>query len=137
VALTLGRLGATNSVQAMTSIINEGYTFSDSTTLASGKHFDQSQTVRWKGFLCMALGRIGNEQARAALEAYAGDPAQPRDIRYSSVVGLRFIRSPKSRATLQKVAADDLIWMVRDEARRACEEIDIAAAEAPHREARR
>lgn len=137
VALTLGRLRATNSCEAITSIINEGYPFSDSTTLASGKHFDQSQTVRWKGFLCMALGRMGGESARTALETYASTPSHPRDIRYSSVVGLRFIGATNSLVALRKVATNDLIWMVRDEARRTCEEIELLSAESTSQEARR
>jgi hypothetical protein len=79
--------------------------------------------VRWRGFLCMALGRLGGEAARAALESYAADPARPRDIRYGSVVGLRFMGTPKSLPVLQRVAESDVIWMIRDEARRAAQDI--------------
>jgi HEAT repeat protein len=111
-------------------IIREGYSFSDATALASGKHFEHSQTVRWRGFLCMALGRMGGEEARRALEEFASDAAQPRDVRYSAVVGLAFIRSPESLPVLRLVAAEDIIWMVRDEARRAIEDIEILSREA-------
>jgi len=131
VALALGRLHAREALPALTNIINEGYAFSDSTALASGKHFDQSQTVRWRGFLCMALGRMGGDPARGALERYATDPKQPRDIRYSSVVGLRFIGSPLSLPALRRVAGEDLIWMVRDEALRTCERIEFLALDSP------
>ena len=129
VALTLGRLHATEALTEIVDLIREGYWFSDSTALASGKHFEQSQTVRWRGFLCMALGRMGGDEARAALESLAADPKQPRDIRYSSVVGLGFIASPKSLPVLRKVAGDDVIWMVRDEARRVMESIELLGSE--------
>ena len=138
VALALGRLHAKEALPALTKIIEEGYAFSDSTTLASGKHFDQSQTVRWRGFLCMALGRMGGDEARLALERFAADAKQPRDIRYSSVVGMRFVGSPKSLPILARVAQEDLIWMVRNEARLTGEQIQILSAESqPVAEARR
>jgi HEAT repeat protein len=125
VALALGRMHAKEALPALTRMIEDGYPFSDSTALASGKHFEHSQTVRWRGFLCMALGRMGGDEARVALERYASTATQPRDIRYSSVVGLRFIGSPKSLAALGQVAANDVIWMVRDEASRAAETIRL------------
>jgi hypothetical protein len=59
------------------------------------------------------------------LERYASDAKQPRDIRYSSVVGLRFVGSPKSCSALTQIAREDLIWMVRDEAQRAVENIQL------------
>ena len=130
VATTLGRQQTTAAVPEMLRIIQEGYPFSDATALASGKHFDQSQTVRWRGFLCMALGRVGGEEARAALEQLAAAPGRPRDIRYSAVVGLEFLASPQSLGVLRNVATNDLIWMVRDEARRAAQNIEILSQEA-------
>lgn len=130
VAMTLGKLQATDTLPELLAIIREGYAFSDSVALASGKHFDQSQTVRWRGFLCMAVGRMGGEDARMALEQFAGDPKQPRDIRYGSVVGLGFISSPTSLPVLRSVATNDIIWMVRDEARRAAEDITTLNQEA-------
>ncbi len=129
VALTLGRLRVKEAVPEIAAIVREGYSFSDSTTLASGKHFDQSQTVRWRGFFCMALGRVGNDEARVALESFAADAKQPRDVRYSSAVGLRFVSSPKSVPVLQRVADGDIIWMVRDEARQALENIRVLETE--------
>jgi hypothetical protein len=129
VALTLGRLRVKEAVPVMAAIVREGYSFSDSTALASGKHFDQSQTVRWRGFFCMALGRIGNDEARVALESFAADAKQPRDVRYSSVVGLRFISSPKSVPVLERVVEEDIIWMVRDEARQTLENVRVLEAE--------
>ena len=130
VAMTLGKLRANEALPEMLKIIREGYAFSDSVALASGKHFDQSQTVRWRGFLCMALGRMGGDEARLALEQFAADPKQPRDIRYSAVVGLGFIASPRSLPVLRQVAAKDIIWMVRDEARRLAEDIEVLNKEA-------
>jgi HEAT repeat protein len=130
VAMTLGKLHATEAVPDMLAIVREGYAFSDAVALASGKHFEQSQTVRWRGFLCMALGRMGGDNARLALEQFATDAQQPRDIRYSSVVGLGFIASPQSLPALRQVATNDIIWMVRDEARRAAADIELRAREA-------
>jgi hypothetical protein len=131
VALALGRMQARAALPALVEMVRTGYAFSDSTALASGKHFDQSQTVRWRGFVCMALGRMGGDDAREALERFATDPEQPRDIRYSAVVGLRFIDSPKSLSALEKVAGGDLIWLVRDEAKQTAERIRRLACEEP------
>lgn len=123
VAFALAQLKAEEAVSEIERIIREGYAFSDATALASGKHFAKSQTVRWRGFLCMALGRLGGDEARDILESLASDPEQPRDIRYSSVVGLRFIGSAESVPVLRQVVQEDIIWMVRDEARRTIEGI--------------
>ena len=130
VALTLGRLQAREALPAMQQLIAEGYTFSDSVALASGKHFDQSQTVRWRGFFCLALGRLGGDEARKALEAFAVDPKQPRDIRYSAVAGLGFIGSPESLPALDRVAAADIIWLVRDQAQQVARDIQLTTLEA-------
>ena len=97
--------------------------------IASGKHFDQSQTVRWRGFLCFALGRLGGDDARAALEKFACDSAQPRDIRYGAVVGLDFIGSSKSLPALQRVTEKDVIWMVRNQAQLTAEAIETLRLE--------
>ena len=129
VALTLGRLQARAAMPAMVGMIREGYAFSDSVALASGKHFDQSQTVRWRGFVCIALGRMGGDGARQALEGFASDPKQPRDIRYSAVIGLGFIGSPNSLLVLERVATDDIIWLVRDEARQVARNIQLTKLE--------
>ncbi len=129
VALTLGRLHAAEALPEIIRIVREGYSFSDATAIASGKHFDQSQTVRWRGFLCMAAGRLGTDSAREALEQLAADPAQPRDVRYSSVVGLEFISSPKSLPVLRRVAETDIIWMTRDAAHRAAAQISLLVQE--------
>jgi HEAT repeat protein len=128
-ALTLGKLKATNALPEMLALVREGYPFSDAVALASGKHFDQSQTVRWRGFICMALGRLGGEEARRALEQFAADGTQPRDIRYGAVVGLGFIGSPDSEPVLRQVATQDIIWMVRDEARRATANLEVLSKE--------
>ena len=129
VALMLGRLHAREAFPALVDLVRQGYAFSDSVALASGKHFDQSQNVRWRGFLCMALGRLGGDDARKALEEFAADPNQPRDIRYGAVVGLGFIASPDSLPVLQRIAAADIIWLVRDEARRVARNIQLTKPE--------
>ena len=129
VALALGRMQATDALRPMTELIREGYPFSDSTALASGKHFDQSQAVRWRGFVCLALGRMGGDEARRVLEEFASDPKQSRDVRYSAVVGLGFIGSPASIPMLERISSDDIIWLVRDEARRVAQQINMLAAE--------
>ena len=130
VALALGRMQAREATPELVAMVREGYAFSDSTALASGKHFDQSQNVRWRGFLCLALGRMGNDEARTALEQFATDARQPRDIRYSAVVGLGFIGSTKSVPSLTRVVTDDIVWLVRDEARQAAERIQLMQSEA-------
>ena len=129
VALALGRMQAREAAPELVALVREGYAFSDSTALASGKHFDQSQNVRWRGFLCLALGRMGVDEARMALEQFATDAKQPRDIRYSAMVGLGFIGSTNSSAALTRVATDDIVWLVRDEARQAAERIQLMQSE--------
>lgn len=136
-ALTLGSLRDPAAVEPILAIIKTGYPFSDSTSATSGKHTSefrvvdgkkqrQSQTVRLLGYFCIALGRLGNDEARCALEALATDPNSPNDVRYGSVIGLGFIASPKSLPALKKVAQDDLIWMTRDTAKRTARDIEIA-----------
>jgi hypothetical protein len=44
-------------------------------------------------------------------------------------VGLGFIGSPKSLPVLRQAATNDVIWMIRDEARRAIEDIETRAGE--------
>ena len=125
--MTLAKLKATETVPDMVKLIEEGYAFSDAATLVSGKHGQRSQSVRWRGFICMALGRLGGEQAREALERFASDPKQFRDIRYGAVVGLKFIGSAESLPVLRQAAEEDPIWMVRQAARTAEEEIELLA----------
>jgi HEAT repeat protein len=129
VALTLGRLHAQEALPAMVEMVREGYPFSDSVALASGKHFDQSQNVRWRGFVCLALGRMGGDGARKALEEFAASPQQPRDIRYCAVVGLGFVGSPDSLPALERIASGDIIWLVRDEARQVARNIQLTKQE--------
>jgi len=131
--LTLGKLGAAEAVDPLLEVIRKGYAFSDATAPASAKHTvniftvdgkpqRQSQTVRWLGYLCTALGHIGTDDARLALESLATDPDAPRDVRYGSVIGLGHIGSAKSRPALRKVAEQDIIWMIRDVARQTMNE---------------
>ncbi len=127
VAMTLAKLRASESLPVMLELLREGYPFCDAATQVSGKHFEQSQGVRWRGFLCMAIGRLGGEDSRRALEALASDPDQFRDIRYGAVVGLSFIADPQSLPVLTEIAQRDPIWMVRDAAGRAAAEIRLRA----------
>ena len=128
-ALTLGAMQAEEAVPPLLKRIDEPYPFSDSTALASGKHFAHSKTVRWKGFLCMALGRLGGEAARAALERLATDSSRPRDVRFGAVVGLGFIRSPASLPALEAAAREDVVFMVREKAKECCREIALQQGE--------
>ncbi len=127
-AIALGRLQAVEALPAIVNSIDEGYPFADPMEQVSGKHFGYSQTVRWKGFLCMALGRMGGEAARLELERLASDPAQYRDIRYGAVVGLGFIGSPGSLPALQQVAEQDIVWKIRVEAQDAIHRMELAQA---------
>jgi len=135
--MTLGKLQAPEAVGPILAVIQEGYAFPDCTSPVSAKHTGsfvqvdgkrvrQSQTVRWLGYLCDALGHIGTDEARQALEKLATDPNAPRDVRYGSVVGLSHIGSTKSLPALQVVAEKDIIWLIRDRARQTIEDVKIA-----------
>ena len=128
-AHTLGAMKAQEAVAPMLAVIRQPYGFSDATTLASGKHFGMSKSVRWRGYVCMALGKLGGEEARKALEGLATDPDSFRDIRYGSTVGLRFLKSPQSAGALERIAQQDLIRQVRVVAREAIDEIRLAEIE--------
>jgi HEAT repeat protein len=127
-AMALGRLHAIEALPAITAIIDEGYPFADATTAVSGKHFGDSQSVRWRGFLCMALGRMGGERARVFLEGRATDPGEYRDIRIGAVVGLGFIGSDASVPALRRVADEDIVWRTRVEAERVLHEMELGVA---------
>ncbi len=124
-AETLAALQAREAAPAILAVVREPYRFCDATALVSGKHFSKSWTVRWRGFLCIALGRLGGETARLALEGMATDAKAFRDIRYGSIAGLRYMGSAKSLPALRRVAAEDIIWTHRDEARSAIHEIEL------------
>ncbi|MBT3377071.1 MAG: HEAT repeat domain-containing protein [Lentisphaerae bacterium] len=135
-ALTLGRLQAREGVAPILAVIRKGYAFSDVTAMASAKHtadvrkvagkrVRQSQTVRWLGYLCVALGHIGSEDARVALEEFARASNSPRDVRYGSVVALGVLGSRKSLPALESVARNDIIWMIRDVAGQTVENIRL------------
>lgn len=124
-ATTLATLHAHEALKPIEALVREPYPFVDGVELASGKHFGRSQAVRWRGFLCMALGRLGGDQARAVLEDLATTGSNTRDIRYGAVVGLRFLASPKSLPALERVVSDDIIWMIRREAQDAVAEIEL------------
>lgn len=124
-ATTLGALHAEEAIDPVLAVIRESYPFVDAVEPASGKHFRHSWPVRWRGFLCMALGRLGSEKARLALEELATNADNFRDIRYGAVVGLQFLGSPDSIPALQQVAKDDIIWMIRTCAQEAIDEIKL------------
>ena len=125
-AEALAALKAPEGVEPILKVVRTPYGFPDPTNQVSGKHFDRSRFVRWRGYLCIALGKLGGETARTNLEALADDPASYRDIRYGSVVGLRFLRSPKSLPVLERIVRRDIIWEVRREARAAVRDIELA-----------
>lgn len=121
----LGSLRAEETVPDILAVIREPYPFVDEVQQVSGKHREMSQGVRWKGFLCMALGRLGGEAGRAGLEPLATDPSVPRDVRFGAVTGLRFMASAKSLPALRKVAEGDIIWAIRNAAAEAAREIQL------------
>jgi len=122
----LAALEAEEAVEPILDVLRTPYPFPDPTSQVSGKHFDKSQFVRWRGYLAIALGKLGGEASRLGLETLAADPTSYRDIRYGSVVGLRFLGSPKSVPMLEQVAGVDIIREVRLEALAAVEEIGLA-----------
>ncbi len=141
-ALTLGRLRSHEAIGPILDVIKEGYPFSDTTAVVSAKHTGtfvevegrkerQSQTVRWLGYLCSALGEIGGEESRKALEDLATNPESPHDVRYASVVALGVIASKESVPVLRAVSDKDTVFMVRDIAKRSM--VDIEAADTTHR----
>jgi HEAT repeat protein len=129
-ALTLGFMHAEEAVAPLLRKIEEPYPFPDATTRVSGKHFEHSQNVRWKGFFCMALGRLGTDSARVALEQLATTDEAPRDVRYGAVVGLGFVGSGQSLPVLKQLAERDPIWMVRETASAAVADAELRQKEA-------
>ncbi len=125
-AESLAALEAQEAVGSIVRVVNTPYPFPDSTSQVSGKHFDRSKFVRWRGYVCIALGKLGGEQARVALEKLATADNSYRDIRYGSTVGLRFLRSPKSLPVLEQIGQNDIIREVRNEATQAIEDLEIA-----------
>ncbi len=137
---SLAALKAEEAAGRVLEIVCSPYPFPDPTSQASGKHFGRSKFVRWRGYVCIALGKLGGEEARRGLEQLAADPGSYRDVRYGSVVGLRFLGSPKSLPVLRKVAQEDIIREVRSEAAGALRDISLKmrlaaappAQDAPH-----
>jgi len=124
----LGSLGVKEAVPDMVACIREPYPFIDEVQQVSGKHREMSQGVRWKGYLCMALGRLGGHEARTALEAFALDAKIPRDVRFGAVAGLGFLGSKESLPALRKVAAGDIVWAIRQSASDVIAEIELMGA---------
>ena len=121
----LASLKAHEGVAPILRVIRTPYDFPDSTRQVSGKHFDHSKYVRWRGYLPIALGKLGGHEAREALEQLALDEKTYRDTRYGAVVGLRFLASPESLPALEKVARDDIIREIRMEAHSAIRQIEL------------
>ncbi len=124
-AESLATLKAQAAVEPIVQILNTPYPFPDPTSQVSGKHFDRSKFVRWRGYICIALGKLGGEQARLALEELATADDSYRDIRYGSTVGLRFLCSAQSLPVLETIAENDIIWEIRHEATQAIQDIEI------------
>lgn len=125
-AEALATLKAPEAVEPVLRVASTPYPFPDPTSQASGKHFARSKFVRWRGYVCIALGKLGGEKARVGLERLATDEDSYRDIRYGSTVGLRFVGSPKSLPVLKQIAQNDIIREIRNEAQRAVDNIHIA-----------
>lgn len=127
-AESLARLRTPGAAEAILKAVRAPYPFPDATTQVSGKHFDRSFGVRWRGYLCIAIGKLGGDEARTALEAIATDAAAFRDVRYGATVGLRFIGAEASRPVLERVAAGDILREIRVEAAEAIGELDRSRA---------
>ena len=125
-AESLATLQAQEAVEPILRVVSMPYPFPDPTSQVSGKHFDRSKFVRWRGYVCIALGKLGGEPARLGLEKLATADKSYRDIRYGCTVGLRFLRSGESLPVLERIAENDIIREVRNEAIRAIEDIRIA-----------
>ncbi len=125
-AEALATLKAPEAVEPVLRVASESYPFPDPTNLVSGKHFGLSKVVRWRGYVCIALGKLGGEEARLGLEKLAANEDSYRDVRYGSTVGLRFLASPKSLPVLQQIAEKDIIREIRNEASQAIDDIQIA-----------
>ena len=125
VAMTVAKLKADEALPPILAIIREGYPFGDHNYNTSG-NFWSTQTQRWRGFLALAVGRLGGEAARLALEELAMDPKSYRDVRHGAVVGLGYIGSPASIPVLERVAKDDITWLIREVARETIEDIQLS-----------
>lgn len=125
-AEALATVKAPEAVEPILRVASSPYAFPDPTNLVSGKHFGLSKVVRWRGYICIALGKLGGEQARLGLEKLATADNSYRDVRYGSTVGLRFLGSPKSLPVLEQIAENDIIREIRNEASRAIDDIQIA-----------
>lgn len=125
-AEALATLKAPEAVEPVLRVASAPYPFPDPTNLVSGKHFGLSKVVRWRGYVCIALGKLGGEQARLGLEKLATADDSYRDVRYGSTVGLRFLGSPKSLPVLEQIAEKDIIREIRNEASQAIDDIRIA-----------
>ncbi|MEW6358552.1 MAG: HEAT repeat domain-containing protein [Planctomycetota bacterium] len=127
VAMTLAKLKAQEAMPMMLEQIREGYPFGDHKHMTTGLWVHGKH--RWKGFLALAVGRLGTEEARKALEELAVDPKSYRDVRLGSVIGLRFIGSPASIPVLERVAKEDIVCFIRESAQDAIEDVRLAQRE--------
>ncbi|MFV2068294.1 MAG: HEAT repeat domain-containing protein, partial [Pirellulales bacterium] len=126
-AKALGELRAEGAVEPIAKVLRDGYPFEDAIEHDSGKHGpDISRFVRWKGYLAMSLGNIGSERAREVLEQLVVDSQAPRDIRVGAAIGLGTVADRRSRGALTEASRQDIVRAVRQTARHALHEIDVA-----------
>ena len=64
----MAALQAPEAVEPILRVVTTPYPFPDPTSQVSGKHFERSKFVRWRGYVCIALGKLGGEEARLGLE---------------------------------------------------------------------
>ena len=112
----------------MLAMIREGYPFGDHQHMTTGL-WRHHKKHRWRGFLALAVGRLGSHEARLALETLTVDPGSYRDVRLGAVVGLAFIGSGDSVPVLQRVAEEDIVRFIREEARQTIMDIQESRRE--------
>ena len=122
----LAKLQVPAAARTIVPLLHSGYPFPESATQASGKHGPRvSGSVRWKGYLAMALGWDRSDTARQALEALLVDAAVPRDIRFGAAVGLGRSADRRSKPALVRARQADVVWWIRAETGRALRTIAI------------
>jgi len=89
--------------------------------------FKQMQSELKRGFV-REDGTTTSQPVRALCYA-ADDPDQPCDVRYGAVVGLGFIACSDSLPALRRIDVNDIIWLVRHEARQVARNISLTTLE--------
>ena len=100
------------AVEPILNVVRSPYPFPDPTSQVSGKHFARSKFVRWRGYLCIALGKLGGEAARRGLEQLAVDLNGAAATHGLTLGGKEWLRM--FRALLPKVLAEGEVPVLDD-----------------------